>query len=152
MMAIRMSTDAPTGALGLSEEVWDADRVRASIEVDLSGGRTLILSVARNLASGHLVGYRVLTVSPDSPDLAYPNDTLVLREHQGHGLGRRMKMVTGALLRMESPEVRTIRTWNADTNTHMLVVNVEMGFRPVAYEAEWQKRVRGRSPRAAAGR
>lgn len=152
MMATRMSTDAPTGGLDLTEETWDADRVRASIEVDLSAGRTLVMSVARNLGSGHLAGYSVLTVSPDSPDLAYQNDTLVLREHRGHGLGRRMKTVTGAVLRLESPDVGTVRTWNADTNTHMLAVNVEMGFRPVAYEAEWQKRVRAGSPRAAAGR
>lgn len=146
VLATRMSTDAPSGGLDLTQESWDADRVRASIDVELSAGRYGLEAAARHLGSGRLVAYSHVAVSPDTPDLAYQNDTLVLREHRGHRLGARMKAVTAAVLRARRPEVTTIRTWNATTNEHMLAVNVAMGFRPVAYEAEWQRRRREGPP------
>ena len=141
VLATRMSTDTPQGELDLTEEVWDADRVRDSVQMELSGGRYRLEAVARHVASGRLVGYTQVALSPDTTWLAYQNDTLVIREHRGHGLGARMKAVTAAVLRAEQPEVTTVRTWNATTNAHMLAVNRAMGFRPVAYEAEWQRRV-----------
>lgn len=141
VLTARMSTDAPSGDLDLAEEVWDADRVRASVGAELAAGRWRVEAVARHLRSGRLVGYTQVAVSPDTPALAYQEDTLVINEHRGHGLGARMKAVTAAVLRERRPEVTPVRTWNATTNEHMLAVNRAMGFRPVAFDAEWQKRV-----------
>ena len=60
--------------------------------------------------------------------MAYQQDTLVMREHRGHGLGLRMK-AAGTLALMEgSPATTSVRTWNADDNAPMLAVNHALGF------------------------
>lgn len=138
-LARRMSTDAPLGDLALEEEEWDEERV-AGLDARLEAmerGRTS--AFARHLASGRLVAFTEIQVPKKGPTLAYQQDTLVLREHRGHGLGLAVKLANLALLRAAFPAVRTIRTWNAVENAHMLAVNTAMGFRPSGFVREWQK-------------
>jgi len=141
VLAQRMSTDAPTDDVDWKEEVWDAERVRAGHQEMRSAGRRIIESVARDLPTGRLVGFTRVEVSPESPDRAYQQDTLVLREHRGHGLGARLKAANALLLMEALPTVRAIRTWNADSNRHMLAVNRALGYAVDGYSREWQKQV-----------
>jgi GNAT superfamily N-acetyltransferase len=134
-----MSTDAPLGDLQTEEEVWDVDRVRAQHESMRSGGRRILVSVVRHVPSGHYVGYTDVHVPAGDPTLAYQQDTLVLREHRGCGLGARLKAATALRLMDELPSVRSVRTWNADDNTHMLAVNRRLGYVVDGYSREWQK-------------
>lgn len=135
----RMSTDAPSGELPTEEERWDADRLRESVAATLRAGRTRVEAVARHRASGRLVAYSYVECPRATPELAYQEDTLVAREHRGHGLGIALKRELVRVLRAERPRVRTIRTWNATTNEPMLAVNTALGFRPVAMERDWHK-------------
>jgi hypothetical protein len=41
----------------------------------------------------------------------------------------------------ELPQVTSVRTWNAASNTHMLAVNRRLGYTVDGYSREWQKRV-----------
>ncbi|GAA2163745.1 ribosomal protein S18 acetylase RimI-like enzyme [Humibacillus xanthopallidus] len=140
----RMSTDAPSDDLDVEEEVWDADRLRASYERSRASGRRIVETVARHLPSGRLVGFTTVSVSAGEPDLAYQQDTLVLREHRGHGLGLRLKAANALRLMDELPEVTSVRTWNAASNTHMLAVNRRLGYTVDGYSREWQKKVGAR--------
>jgi GNAT superfamily N-acetyltransferase len=138
-LARRMSTDAPVDDLDLQEEEWDEARI-----ADLDGRlsvmeRGRVSAFARHAASGRLVAFTEIQVPRDSPDLAYQEDTLVLREHRGHGLGLALKLANLAVLREAYPAVRRIRTWNAVGNTHMLAVNEAMGFHVVGFVRLWQK-------------
>ncbi|HET8987907.1 MAG TPA: GNAT family N-acetyltransferase [Humibacillus sp.] len=137
----RMSTDAPSDDLDVEEEAWDADRLRASYERSRSSGRRIVETVARHVPSGQLVGFTSVSVSAGEPDLAYQQDTLVLREHRGHGLGLRLKAANALRLMDELPEVTSVRTWNAASNTHMLAVNRRLGYIVDGYSREWQKKV-----------
>jgi len=137
-LARRMSTDAPAG-VEADEEDWDEDRLREQAASSRSMGRRVIESVARHLPSGRLVGYSNVTVSPGTPDLAVQGDTLVLSEHRGHRLGLALKVAALRALQAELPQVRTLRTWNAETNTPMLAVNRALGFQPSGYTREWAK-------------
>lgn len=140
-MARRMSTDAPLGDLDAQEQEWDEGRV-AALDARLQAmerGRTS--AFARHLDSGRLVAFTEIQVPKKGPTLAYQQDTLVLREHRGHGLGLAVKLANLALLRTAFPAVRTIRTWNAVENAHMLAVNTAMGFRRSGFVREWQKRL-----------
>jgi GNAT superfamily N-acetyltransferase len=140
-LARRMSVDAPLGELDLEEEEWDEERV-AALDARLEAmGRGRAGAFARHLESGHLVGFTEIQVPKESPTLAYQQDTLVLREHRGHGLGLAVKLANIALLRTAYPAVRTVRTWNAVENAHMLAVNEAMGFRASGFVREWQKRL-----------
>ena len=137
----RMSTDTPVGDLELHEEEWDADRLRAQRETTRRSGRRAFESVARHLETGRLVAFTQLQVPTAEPVLAYQQDTLVLREHRGHGLGAAVKAANLAALRRELPQARTVRTWNAQENGPMIRVNEALGFRTTAIQREWQRRL-----------
>lgn len=137
VLASRMSTDAPTGEIDLEEAVWDAERVRQ--QWNTASPIWAVETVARHVPSGRLVGFTDLVVRPGTPHLAVQTDTLVLREHRGHALGLAMKVANLRALQGEKPEVMSIRTWNADTNTHMLAINRGLGFRVTGWSREWTK-------------
>jgi GNAT superfamily N-acetyltransferase len=134
----RMSTDVPLGDLKLEEEVWDEDRVRDSYARIAGMGRRVVDTYAVEEATGRLVGYTQVQVG-DGSDLGYQQDTLVLEEHRGHGLGLRLKAANTLAVMAELPAVTRIRTWNADDNVHMLAVNRQLGYQPDAWLREWQK-------------
>ncbi len=136
----RMSTDAPLGELALEEEDWDAERVRLAVQRLLDAGRTLLTSVARERASGHLVGFTEMGISAGTPDLAHQGSTLVLKEHRGHRIGLRLKAANTLAVMELLPAVIRVRTWNADDNVHMLGVNRRLGYVVDAFERVWQKR------------
>lgn len=137
----RMSTDAPADDLDLTEEVWDADRLRASNARWRASGRRVVETVARHQPSGRLVGFTQVSVSAGEPELAYQQDTLVLTEHRGHGLGLRLKAANALAVMDTLPEVTAVRTWNAASNEHMLAVNRRLGYVVDGYSREWQKRL-----------
>ena len=139
MLQQRMSTDAPLDDLALEEEAWDAERLRESFERALASGRRVVESVARHRPSGRLVAFTTVGVSAGSPDLGYQQDTLVLKEHRGHGLGLRLKAANALRLMEELPAVTSVRTWNAASNTHMLAVNQRLGYVVEGWSREWQK-------------
>ena len=137
----RMSTDAPSDDLDVEEEAWDVDRLRSTYERARSSGRRIVETVARHVPSGRLVGFTTVSISAGEPELAYQQDTLVLREHRGHALGLRLKAANALRLMDELPEVTSVRTWNAASNTHMLAVNRRLGYTVDGYSREWQKKV-----------
>ncbi len=137
LLARRMSTDAPTGDIDLDEEDWDADRVRR--QWNTPSPIWAVETVARHVPSGQLVAFTDLLVRPAQPDLAVQSDTLVLREHRGHALGLAVKLANLRVLQRERPDVTTVRTWNADTNTHMVAINARMGFSVTGWTREWAK-------------
>ncbi|MGP0029010.1 MAG: GNAT family N-acetyltransferase [Acidimicrobiales bacterium] len=135
----RMSTDVPLGEQVLDEEVWDEARVR-QIEATLAAQDRAKLSVAaRHEASGHLVAYSELAIPRGAPESVWQHDTLVMREHRGHGLGLAMKLSTTAALLEAYPAARIINTWNAAENAHMIAINEAMGFVVTARSTYWRK-------------
>ena len=135
----RMSTDAPSGDLDTEEEDWNAERLRQAQQRNVDSGRRVVETVARHVPTGRLVGFTTIGVSASTPDLGYQQDTLVLTEHRGHALGLRLKAANSLRLMDELPAVSSVRTWNADSNDHMLAVNRELGYAVDGYSREWQK-------------
>ena len=137
----RMSTDSPVGDLSFEEEDWDVQRMRGQRDETRRSGRRVVESVARHLDTGRLVAFTQLQVPTAEPVIAYQQDTLVLREHRGHGLGAAVKAATMTALRAEFPQTRTVRTWNAQENGPMIRVNEALGYRTTAIQREWQRRL-----------
>ena len=137
----RMSTDAPMGDVDWEEEAWDAGRVRLSERTRDAAGIDLLCAAVRDLASGQLAGHTVLEVKRDQPEAAMQDDTLVLREHRGHGLGMLLKAANLQRLKTERPDAARVYTWNAEENRHMLRINEALGFQPAGWAGQWQKRL-----------
>ena len=135
----RMSTDAPSDDLAVEEEAWDADRLRSNYVRAREAGRRIVETVARHVPTGRLVAFTTVAVSAGEPNLAYQQDTLVLAEHRGHALGLRIKAANALGIMATLPEVTSVRTWNAASNTHMLAVNRSLGYTLDGYGREWQK-------------
>lgn len=135
----RMSTDIPKGEQELDEEVWDHARVRA-LEASLAAqNRAKVTTAARHDASGRLVGFTEVAVPLGAPESAWQHDTLVAREHRGHGLGFAMKLANLFAVAERHPGVRRINTHNAEDNAPMITVNVDLGFRVEAHSTDWHR-------------
>ncbi|HEX4162033.1 MAG TPA: GNAT family N-acetyltransferase [Acidimicrobiales bacterium] len=135
----RMSTDMPAGEQELDEQVWDAARVRA-LEASLTAqNRDKVTTAARHDDSGRLVGFTEIAIPLGAPESSWQHDTLVLREHRGHGLGFALKLANLAAVHERHPRVRRINTWNAEENTHMIAVNDDLGFRAEARSTDWHR-------------
>ena len=135
----RMSTDAPSGGLSIDEEAWDVDRVRHVEETWKRAGEHSLVAAARHRRSGELAAYSVLQIAGARPWLASQDDTLVAAAHRGHRLGMLVKICNLRRLLAEYPAVRRVTTFNAAENSHMLAINVALGFRPAGYDGEWQR-------------
>jgi GNAT superfamily N-acetyltransferase len=137
----RMSIDVPHGDQALDEETWDEARVRQIEAVLAAQNRGKVSTVARDDASGRLVGYTEIAVPRGASESVWQHDTLVMREHRGHGLGFAMKVATLAPLLSAYPGVRRISTWNALENVHMIAVNEAIGFTLTATSVYWLRQL-----------
>jgi GNAT superfamily N-acetyltransferase len=135
----KMSTDPPLGGFAQEEEAWDADRIRREEDRARTAGASSLVCAVRHPASGQLVGHTILDRSEAKPAVVYQEDTLVLGGHRGHRLGLWLKTANLRRVLDEWPTAQRIYTWNAEENSHMLDVNVALGFRPSGRTAGWQK-------------
>jgi GNAT superfamily N-acetyltransferase len=140
----RMSTDAPMGDHELDEEVWDDARVRALEASTVAQNRAKVTTAARNDASGRLVGFTEVAIPLGAPESAWQHDTLVMREHRGHGLGFAMKLANLVAVQEQHTSVGRINTWNAEDNAPMIAVNDDLGFRVEAYSTDWERPIASR--------
>ena len=136
----RMSTDVPMGELGLDEQVWDAERVRTGEDRQAAAGLRSVVTAARHVPTGRLTAFTRLTWAEEKPAGVWQEETLVLTEHRGHGLGMRTKRANLDRLRRVNPDTRRVHTWNAVENRWMLAINDALGFVPVGLEGAWLKK------------
>lgn len=137
----RMSTDAPAADAVIDEETWDAARIRRVEAQRREMGMSWLVGAAQHVESGRLCAFTELASFRAANGLLDQNDTLVLAEHRGHRLGALVKCELLSVARTTFPESIRVVTGNAEENRPMLAINEAMGFVPVRYSGEWQKRL-----------
>ncbi|MFD5213528.1 GNAT family N-acetyltransferase [Microbacterium sp. NPDC058345] len=137
-----LDTEAPTGDLDIEASSADVADYRADEALQARQGRTSYGTVAL-APDGRIAAYTQIVVSGDDGN-AYQWGTLVRREDRGHRLGLRVKLENLRMLQRHSPETPRIYTYNAESNTHMLAVNVRLGFETTGRLGELQKRTPSR--------
>jgi GNAT superfamily N-acetyltransferase len=133
--------DAPTDDLDIEDETFSAERIRAMEIGQRDRGRRLYRLVARHRTSGEPAGHTLMAVEIERPWLAWQLDTSVVRAHRGHRLGVLLKIAMLRWLRGEEPQVRSVITWNAASNAHMIRVNELLGYTPIRSDLNWQRRL-----------
>jgi len=134
-----IETDAPTGDLDIEPASADVAEVREAEALIASQGRTIFNAIAVT-ATGETVAYTQMVV-PKHDAIAFQWGTLVRKDHRGHRLGAAVKIANVRLLQTERPDVRTISTYNAESNVHMIAVNEALGFVPTERLGEFQKKL-----------
>ena len=92
----------------------------------------------RHKPSGELAGYTDVLWNPEEPENLQQGDTGVLPAYRGHSLGKWLKAAMLEKVLRERPQVKRVRTGNADSNAPMLAVNRALGFKPYLSETVWQ--------------
>lgn len=132
--------DAPTDDLDIEDEVYTAERVRAFEHAMTAGwDRSVYRIVARHNETGELGGHTVVAVEHERPEYGWQLDTSVLRAHRGHRLGLLLKIEQLRWLREAEPQLVSFDTWNAESNSHMIAVNEQLGYRVVARNLDFQR-------------
>ncbi len=137
----RMTTDAPMDDLAWEQEVFDVERVCESDRVMTARRTRAYTTAALHDETATVVGVTRLVVFDEADHGAYQHQTIVLPEHRGHRLGLLLKLANLDHLRAHEPAVRTVDTWNADSNAPMLRVNLAMGFEVVRHWSEYELRL-----------
>lgn len=145
----RMTLDAPSAAMDIDDEHWDAARLQRLEAQHEASGQTMLQAVAFHVETGDAVAYTILLL-PEAGRPAFQEDTLVHADHRGHRLGMLVKTENLLQLGRLHPDRTRIITWNAEENRPMLRVNEALGFVPVGAEGGWQRRVGSAESRTAA--
>jgi len=129
----------PTGDLDVGDlESWTADQLREFDDALEARGDDRWTMYAREVSTGKLVGYTEMLFTTGRPEVAEIEATAVVEACQKRGLGRWLKAAMMDKLLRERPQVRLIRTGNAQANAPMLKINDELGFKPLMASAFWQ--------------
>ena len=129
---------APLEDLELEDQVMTPKKWRELERMYAERGDRVLASVAVHRPSGEFAGFTDVFVQEYQPDLARQHDTAVDPVHRERGLGRLIKAAMIKRIAVEHPEVTRIDTDNAGSNTAMLGINIEMGFKTILTINAWQ--------------
>lgn len=125
-MRTQMARDVPVGELAYEPPTVDVARLRTG-EERTARSYHQVVAAARRVADGELGGYSVLFLAHDDHE-ALQDDTLVMPDHRGRGLGTLLKLATLAVLQREHTDRRALHTWTAPENHAMYAINVAFGY------------------------
>lgn len=132
--------DALRGTLDVEIHVYSGASLRdLDAASAASGDATWTLLVRRRGGDdGAFAGFTDVYWNPGNARVAHQGGTAVAPEHRGHALGKWLKAHMLERLHCERPDVRVVRTGNADTNAAMLGINEALGFTVAREAIVWQ--------------
>lgn len=130
--------DAPKGDLKMADWKLTAEQVRDRESWFRQIGLEWWLIVAVHDATGRGAGFTEVTYDPKQPWVIWQQGTATVPQHRGHKLGLLLKAVNLQRVLAERPHAKYIRTGNANTNSQMLGINAQLGFRAAWQSTIWQ--------------
>ncbi|HEY8732672.1 MAG TPA: GNAT family N-acetyltransferase [Candidatus Limnocylindria bacterium] len=130
--------DAPKGDLKMADWKLTEGQIRDRESWFAQVGVEWWLIIAVHAATGQGAGFTEVTYDPKQPWTMWQQGTAVIDPHRGHKLGLWMKAAMLDRIVRERPEVKVIRTGNANTNAQMLGINTELGYKVAWQSIIWQ--------------
>ena len=132
---------APRDELEQDDEQTTPEELREGEAYDLARGVKRWVLYVRHKPSGRLAGFTETYWYPEDPENLEQDDTGVLPEYRGNGLGKWLKAAMIQKVLAERPSVKRIRTGNANSNAPMLAINHKLGFKVYRSETVWQLKI-----------
>ncbi len=129
---------APRGDLEMEDFHWTPALIREHEESLRKRGIERWTLYARHIATGRIAGFTEVAWNPHEPEILHQWGTGVFPEFRNHGLGRWLKAAMLARVLAQRPQVKFVRTGNANMNAPMLKINHELGFRLYNTVTIWQ--------------
>ncbi|MBS2963810.1 GNAT family N-acetyltransferase [Actinocrinis puniceicyclus] len=120
--------DAPKGDSSYQPPEWTPARVRQEEAEVRAAGRVHRFVAAVHEHTGTLAGFTELAYTLGYPSVCFQQDTAVLRDFRGLGLGRAIKAEMMRWLIAEQASVETVMTNTGADNVHMIRVNHQLGY------------------------
>lgn len=133
-----VAQDIPIGELAIQQEQFTPEQMREMDNIGLASGARMLAMLVRDKSNGELVALTTMSWRQHTPYLAEQGITGVLPTYRGRGIARYIKVAMLQHLLEHYPDVKFVRTDNADSNAAMLAVNTALGFRPYRSEILWQ--------------
>lgn len=130
--------DQPMGEIEMERWKITPDLIRELNRQRSQGSAELRTYYLREKATGNYVGYTEIAWRPEKEFLAKQGMTAVDPAYRNRGLGRWLKAAMLEKLMRERPQVRYVRTGNADSNAPMLKINQALGFKPYSSNTQWE--------------
>lgn len=128
----------PRGGLEIEDIDFTPEHVRVIEYRAFNSGAKRWSMCAREKATGKFAGFTQVYWHPNRPALVQQSFTGVFPEYRNRGLGRWLKLAMLEKVMRERPEVKFIRTDNANSNAAIRRVNALLGFKPYSSNCLWQ--------------
>jgi mycothiol synthase len=128
----------PLGELQLEEFNYTPARIRQQEQLWAATGTERWTMIICERATGRAVGLTEVWWQPNRPTILQQGLTVVLPTYRNRGLGRWLKAAMLAKVVQDRPQVKVVRTGNADSNAAMLKINHALGFKPYLAGCFWQ--------------
>ncbi len=135
----RLMLDAPMGDLQMEAPEPDVERMREYATTLTLRERIGYHAAAVHEESNRLVAWTTISKEASLDWHGFQQITIVDPDHRGHRLGALVKVENLHFFRQHEPTVTVIDTFNAHSNSYMIAINEQMGFRPLYAWQNWKQ-------------
>lgn len=124
----QLDLDEPDGDVEYEAPEFTPERIRDMERRRRESEQRILIAVAI-APDGSIAGNSEVTWSTTPGAVrGWQMNTLVMPEHRGHRLGLALKAATHRRIVELVPELRTLVTWNSETNPWMIAINERLGY------------------------